>query len=157
MTNPTLQQRIAKLEDSLVKDKDLPPLPVFVYYTMGRDSEQLKQLDINKAFDDYRQRHADNELVQSFKTVDDLFSYVEQSDEAKSTIISVVFEDMRKKRPHISPSKPSYDGETIVDLSKSREQLDLCDYLDRQAEDLGKHLDNLPNEIQDTLNEWGRA
>lgn len=157
MTNPTLQQRIATLENNLIKGKDIAPLPTFVYYTLGRDSEQLKQLDIAKAFNEYKERHADNELVQSFNTVDDLFGYVENNDEAKSTIISVVFEDMRKKRPHISPSKPSYDGETIVDLSKSSEQLNLCEYLDRQAEDLGKHLDNLPNEIQNTLNEWGRA
>ena len=133
MTNPTLQQRIAKLEDSLVKDKDLPPLPVFAYYTMGRDSEQLKQLDINKAFDDYRQRHADNELVQSFKTVDDLFSYVEQSDEAKSTIISVVFDDMRKKRPHENAYKGLNTVETVIDISTAKEQQSIYDYIDKES------------------------
>lgn len=157
MTNPTLQQRIATLENNLIKGKDIAPLPTFVYYTLGRDSEQKKQLDIDKAFIEYKERHADNELVQSFRTVDDLMSYVENNDEAKSTIISIVFEDMRKKRPHISPSKPSYDAETVLDLSKVSEQQSLTDYLDQQAEDLGKHLDNLPNDIQNTLDEWGRA
>lgn len=157
MTNPTLQQRIATLENNLIKGKDIAPLPTFVYYTLKRDSEQAKQLDIDKAFIEYKDRHADNELVQSFRTVDDLFNYVEDNDEAKSNIISVVFEDMRKKRPHINPSKPLCDTETIVDLSNTDEQLNLCEYLDQQAESLDKHLKNLPNEVQSTLNKWGRA
>ena len=157
MNNLTLQQRIARLEQHLVKDKDIAPLPLFVYYTYGRDNEQKKQLDIDNAFNEYKQRHADNKLVQSFATVDDLFKYVDGNAEANNTVISIVFDDMSKKRPHISPSKPSCDAETILDLSKAGKQQSLTDYLDQQVEDLGKHLDNLPNDIQNTLDEWGRA
>lgn len=132
MTNPTLQQRIATLENNLIKSKDIAPLPTFVYYTSGQDSEQAKQLDIDKAFIEYKDRHIDNELVQSFRTVDDLFNYVENNDEAKNTIISVVFENMRKKRPRTSLSKPLYDAETIVNPPKTNEQLDLCKYLENE-------------------------
>lgn len=130
MTNPTIQQRLARVEQKLTEGKNIPPLPTFVYYTTGLDSEQAKKLDIDKAFNEYKQRHADNETIQGFKSVDDLFKYVEQSDEAKGTIISVVFEDMRKKRPHISPSKPSCDDETVIDLSRTEKQQSIYDYLE---------------------------
>lgn len=157
MTNPTLQQRIARLEQELVKDQDIAPLPTFVYFTYGQDNEQKKRLDINKAFADYKARHADNKTVQGFNSVDDLYKYVHDTPTAEQAIISVVFRDTGKKRPRVSLSKPSYEPETVVDLSKAGEQTTIDNYLDRQAKDFGEYLDNLPSDIEKTLNKWGRA
>ena len=138
MTSQAQQQRIATLEKLLVNGTDLPPLPTFVYHTMGRDNEQQKKVDIVKAFDEYKARHKDNKQVQSFNTVDELFSFVENNDEAKNTIIGVIFEDLSKKRPRENAPKGLNDDETIVEPSIDKNQITVDEYLESLPSDIEK-------------------
>lgn len=112
MSNSNLQQRITKLEQNQQAQEQ--QLPSFVYFTGGQISERIAQ---ELAFEQYKDINSDNELIQSFKTVDDLFEYAQANPSNAPQILNGVFVNLGNKQPHENAYKGLYDPETGIDIS----------------------------------------